>query len=51
MQVEAASDVVKNYNINRYPTSFLIDGSGKIVAKDIPAKVLLDTLNKYIPRH
>jgi len=51
IQAEATSDVVKNYNINKYPTSFLIDGNGKIVAKDIPAKMLLDTLNKYIPMH
>jgi len=49
--VETMSDLIKNFNINKYPTSFLIDGMGKIVAKDIPPQSLLDTLNKYIQKH
>ena len=49
-QIQAAGndDVVDNFNISKYPTSFLIDQKGRIIAKDIPHASLRDTLNKYV---
>ncbi len=41
-------DIVYLYNITGYPTSFLINDEGRIVAKDLRAADLLDTLNYYL---
>ena len=37
------------YSIIEYPTSFLIDPEGKIVAKNVRADHLRDTLNYFLP--
>jgi thiol-disulfide isomerase/thioredoxin len=42
--------LIREYNIQAYPTSFLINPEGKIVAKNIPTEKLLDSLNYYV-RH
>ncbi|MBU2927107.1 TlpA family protein disulfide reductase [Winogradskyella psychrotolerans] len=38
----------ESYNVTGYPTSFLIDEEGKIVAKNLRGERLLDTLNYYL---
>ncbi len=40
------SSVVKDYQIKKIPTSFLIDEKGKIIAKDIWGDVLTEKLDK-----
>jgi thiol-disulfide isomerase/thioredoxin len=42
--------IIRDYNIQGYPTSFLINPDGKIVAKNIRSEKLLDSLNYYL-RH
>lgn len=42
-----ANQFKESYNVTSYPTSFLIDPNGKILAKNIRGKKLLDTLNYY----
>ncbi|WP_426430442.1 TlpA family protein disulfide reductase [Winogradskyella sp. HB-48] len=37
----------ENYNVTSYPTSFLIDKKGKIIAKNLKGDQLFDTLNYY----
>jgi thiol-disulfide isomerase/thioredoxin len=43
-----SKDLREKYNIIQYPTTFLIDRKGKIIAKNIKGENLLDTLNYYI---
>ena len=43
----SSNNIVKLYNINRFPTSFLIDPDGQIVAKDLLMDNLLDSLSHY----
>lgn len=38
----------REYNVKGYPTSFLINKKGKIIAKNLRGEKLLDTLNYYI---
>jgi peroxiredoxin len=38
----------KLYNIQSYPTTFLIDPEGRIVASNLRGEDLLDTLNTYL---
>ena len=40
-----SKDLREKYNIIQYPTTFLIDRKGKIIAKNIKGENLLDTLN------
>lgn len=42
--------IIADYNITGYPTSFLIDPKGKIVAKNLRGEHLSDSLNHYINR-
>ncbi|NRB83553.1 MAG: TlpA family protein disulfide reductase [Winogradskyella sp.] len=47
--LDTDSDKFKeNYNVTGYPTSFLIDKKGKIIAKNLRGEKLLDTLNYYL---
>ena len=49
--LDADSDKFKeSYNVTGYPTSFLIDKKGKIVAKNLRGDKLLDTLNYYLKK-
>ncbi len=48
--VEEGNSVIDEYGIQSYPTSFLIDPSGKIVAKNLRGEYLLDSLNHYMQR-
>lgn len=45
---ESEDGVIDDYNIISYPTSFLIDPTGKIVAKNIRGEKLLDSLSFYL---
>ena len=40
--------IVADYNVIGFPTSFLIDPKGKIIAKDLRGENLADTLNYYL---
>ncbi|HMP99858.1 MAG TPA: TlpA disulfide reductase family protein [Cyclobacteriaceae bacterium] len=42
------NEIVKNYGINSFPSSFLIDPEGKIVAKNLRGKSLADTLRYFL---
>lgn len=44
---EQEEGIIDDYNITGYPTSFLIDPMGVIVAKNVRAEDLLDTLRFY----
>ncbi len=44
---EEEDGIIDDYNITGYPTSFLIDPNGKIIAKNLQGEKLLDTLNYY----
>ncbi|TVZ55683.1 thiol-disulfide isomerase/thioredoxin [Lutibacter sp. Hel_I_33_5] len=46
-----SKNLKEKYNIIKYPTTFLIDRKGKIVAKDLKGEKLLDTLNFYIKNY
>lgn len=46
-----SNDIREVYQINTFPTSFLIDPKGKIVAKNLRGENLIDTLNHYIQKH
>lgn len=41
--------VSKKFNINKFPTNFLLDGDGKIIKRDISKVELLHLLKKHIP--
>ena len=45
-----ANKFKESYNVTGYPTSFLIDKNGEIIAKNLRGEKLLDTLNYYIKR-
>lgn len=45
---ESEDGIIDDYNIQGYPTSFLIDPTGKIIAKNIRGEKLLDSLNYYL---
>lgn len=45
---EDSNKFKESYNVTGYPTSFLIDKKGKIVAKNLRGERLLDTLNYYL---
>lgn len=47
---EDEDGIIEDYNISSYPTSFLINPNGKIIAKNLRGKKLLDTLNYYTNR-
>lgn len=47
---EEEDGIIDDYNITSYPSSFLIDPNGKIVAKNLRGEKLLDTLNHYVNR-
>ena len=40
----ASSTNVKGYNVNSFPTSYLIDPQGKIIATDLRGKELMNKL-------
>jgi len=40
--------LVQLYDINKFPSSFLIDGNGKIIAKDLRSYNLLETLEHFL---
>lgn len=42
------NDISKLYNVTGYPTTYLVDDKGKIVAKNLRGDNLSDTLNYYI---
>jgi thiol-disulfide isomerase/thioredoxin len=46
-----SKNLKKKYNIMGFPTTFLIDGKGKIVAKNLKGENLLDSLNYYIKNY
>jgi thiol-disulfide isomerase/thioredoxin len=46
-----ANNLKKKYNIVGFPTTFLIDRKGRIVAKNLKGEALLDTLNYYIKNY
>ncbi len=48
IMVKEDDQVIKNYGITKYPTSFLISPEGKILAKNIRADKLLDILNHFL---
>ncbi len=43
-----ANKFKESYNVTGYPTSFLINKKGKIIAKNLRGEKLLDTLNYYL---
>jgi thiol-disulfide isomerase/thioredoxin len=45
---ENEEGILDDYNITAYPTSFIIDPKGKIVAKNVRAYELLDTLDFFM---
>lgn len=45
-----ATQFKESYNVTDYPTSFLIDQKGKIIAKNLRSEHLLDTLNFYLKK-
>ncbi len=47
-QILMSEDLKKMYNISKFPTSFLLNPKGKIIAKDLRGEHLFDTLNYYI---
>jgi thiol-disulfide isomerase/thioredoxin len=46
-----SKNLKKKYNIIGFPTTFLIDRRGKIVAKNLKGEKLLDSLNYYIKNY
>lgn len=48
---EKEEGIIGDYNITGYPTNFLIDPNGKIIAKDLRGENLLETLNYYIKQN
>lgn len=46
--LEREEGIVDDYNVQGYPTSFLISPTGKILAKNIQGEKLLDSLNYYL---
>lgn len=42
------NDICGMYNINGYPTTYLLDPEGKIVAKNLRGENLLDSLRTYL---
>lgn len=46
-----SKNLKKKYNIVGFPTTFLIDRKGKIVAKNLKGEKLLDSLNYYIKNY
>ncbi|TXD50567.1 MULTISPECIES: TlpA family protein disulfide reductase [unclassified Polaribacter] len=46
-----SKNLKKKYNIISFPTTFLIDRKGKIVAKNLKGEKLLDSLNYYIKNY
>jgi thiol-disulfide isomerase/thioredoxin len=48
VQISREKGIIDDYGITGYPTSFLIDGDGVIVAKNLRGENLLDTLNHYL---
>ncbi len=45
---EKEEGIIKDYNITSYPSSFLIDPNGKIIARGLRGQNLSDTLNYFI---
>ena len=45
---ENEEDIIEDYSIEGYPTSFLIDPNGKIIAQELRGSNLADTLNYFI---
>ncbi len=43
-----SNEIIKRYDIRSYPTSYLIDKNGIIIAKNLRGENILDTLNHYI---
>jgi thiol-disulfide isomerase/thioredoxin len=46
--LEREDGIISDYNIRSYPTSFLIDPNGKIVAKNLRGEGLADTLRYFL---
>ena len=42
--------LIEKYNVKGFPTTFLIDPNGKIIAKNLRAKALEDTLNELLKK-
>jgi peroxiredoxin len=47
---DADQSLVKLFNVKGTPTYFLIDGEGKIVAKDIPIKKLASAIDDLLKK-
>lgn len=47
-RVEKTDEIIKDYNIQFYPTSYLVGPNGKIIAKNVRANKLKDTLQYYL---
>lgn len=47
---EEDDPLLKDYGVTGYPASFLIDPTGKIVAKGLRGKNLLDSINFYLEK-
>lgn len=45
---ETEDGILDEYNINAYPTSFIIGPDGVIVARDVKAEQLMDTLAHFV---
>lgn len=48
---EGEEGIIKNYNIDGYPTTFLLDPEGKIVAKNLRGESLADSIRHYVERY
>lgn len=46
-----SKNLKKKYNIIGFPTTFLIDRKGKIIARNLKGEYLLDSLNYYIKNY
>lgn len=46
-----SKNLKKKYNIIEFPSTFLIDRKGKIIAKNLKGEKLLDSLNYYIKNY
>ena len=45
------NNIVKSFGVKGFPTTYLIDPDGKIVAKNLRGKALSDTLNHFIKNY
>jgi len=48
---EGEEGIIKNYNVDGYPTTFLLDPEGKIVAKNLRGESLADSIRYHVERY